>query len=92
MPAFAPQASRCAKDGEISAFGAATGKGYLAGPGAQGRRCAFAGVVQQGAGAAPNVMNAGWVAPNLAQERQHSLPDLGVQGRRGVVVKVDSAH
>ena len=45
-----------------------------------------------GARLAPDVVHAGGIAPDLAQERQHRLAHLRVQGRGGVVIEIDRLH
>ena len=92
VPALGLQEAGGAEDGQVGALGAAAGEDDFAGFGAQNLRRAVARVIQESPGLAADVMHAGRIAPDLAQERQHRLPDLRVQGRSGVVIEIDRLH
>ena len=92
VPPLVAQLSGRAENSEVSAFSAAAGKNNFARFGAPDRRDAIAGVIEQGAGQPSDVMDAGRIAKNLAQIRQHGLAHRRVKRRRGIIIEVDRFH
>ena len=87
-----PAAVKNTADGEVVGFGAAAGEDYsVAGACTEEFGDAVAGVFQGPAGAAAEFVLAGWVEIGLAPAGAHRFDDFRENGRRGVVVEVDSA-
>ena len=92
VAALGAQEPRGAQNCQVGTFCSTGSKYDFAGFGAQDLRGAFASVIELGPGLATDVVHARGIAPDFAQERQHRLPDLRVQGRGGIVIEIDCLH
>ena len=81
-----------AKNGKVVAFSAAAGENNFARFASPYGGNAVASVIQDGSSAPANVMDAGRVAENLAQKRQHRLAHRRVQRCGCVVIEVNCCH
>ena len=80
---------RRAKNGEVVRFGSSAGNNDFTRLRAEEFRRAVAGVVEQRPGLSADMMDAGGIAPNVAEKRQHRLAHRRIQRRRGVVIEVN---
>ena len=79
--------------GEVVGFRSAGGEDDLLGPRPQETRHPLAGGVESLPGLPPETVNAGGVAEVFSEVRKHLRHDLGMHGRRRVVIQVHStAH
>src|SRR6187399_2710320 len=92
MPTALLEITRGSQDGEVGAFGAPASEDNLAGFAAPEGGHPLPRIVEQGAGPSTDVMNAGRVAEDLAQVRQHGLTNRWVERSRRVIIEIDSAH
>ena len=92
MTAFLPELSCCAENREVAAFGAATGKDDFAWFAAPNVSDAVASIIQKGARAAADVMNAGRVAVDIAKVREHRLFHGRIERSSGVVIEINRPH
>src|SRR3972149_5972056 len=77
-------------DRRVVAFAAAAGEDDVAGPGAEALGYRAAGSLQRLARLSPLEVDAGRVAPDVAQIGEHRVEDARVEGRRRRVVEGDA--
>ena len=80
------------EDGVVIGFGAAAGEDDLLGASTDQRGNLLAGGFDGGAGALTGRVDGGGVGKVGREIREHGVEDLGVDGRRGVVVEIDAVH
>ena len=81
-----------AEDGLVVGFGAAAGEDDFLGTSADESGNLFAGGFDGGASALARRVDRGGVGEVGGEIGQHGVEDLGVDGRRGVVIEVDAVH
>lgn len=81
-----------AENGEIRALSATAGKDYLAWFAGKDPGYTVPGVIQPGAGASTDTMDAGGIAPIVVQEREHGRPHPWIERGSGVVIEIDCLH
>ena len=80
------------KDGVVVGLGAAAGEDDFLGACADEGGDLFSGGFDGGAGALAGGVDGGSVCEIDGEIREHGVEDLGVDGRRSVVIEVDAVH
>ena len=92
MASLMAQMSCGAENCEIGAFSASAGEDDFTRLAGKDTGDAVSGVIQPGAGASADTMDAGRIAPVLVQEREHGSAHPWVERGSGVVIEIDGLH
>ena len=92
VPALGAEESGGAEDGEVVGLGATTGEDDLAGLAGPEPGHAVAGVVEEFAGLASEMVDAGRIGPAAFEGCEEGFADDAVERGGGVVVAVDPLH
>jgi|SRR5271167_452718 len=81
-----------AEDGVVVGFGAAAGEDDFLGASANESGDLFAGGFDGGAGTLARGVDRGGIRKIRGKIGEHGVEDLGLDGRRGVVIEIDAVH
>ena len=92
MTAFALQQSGDAENRQIIGFSSSAGKDEFTRFGPEKPGGPITVIIEQGTGAAAEMMNTRGISPNFLKKRLHRRADHRVERRGSVVVEVNRAH
>src|SRR6266498_983319 len=92
MAAAVAQKSRGARDSEVIALGSAAGEDNLGGFAAKDKSGAVPGFIEDGPGLAADMMDAGGIAEDFVEKRQHDVANQRVKRCRRIVIEIDRTH